>query len=279
VALELGEATARTTILLLAFSPWSVFFGAPYSESLYLLVSVGAFYAARTGRWAWAGGLGAAGSATRPTGIVLLLPLALLYVYEPGRGGGRVEARLLARLKPTRPLGGSAAFLLVVPLGLALFSLHLSQALGDPWAWVHAQQTVGFNRSFTGPLDGLWSGAKAAWNGVRDFFNGSSASQGLELDTIPFMVVLLAGAATGGLLRRLHPAYGAYLAAGLLPALSAPSTRIPLLSIPRFTTVLFPVFIWIAMLCEKRWRTEVLAASAVLAGLFTAQFAIWQFVA
>jgi hypothetical protein len=279
VALELGQATARTTILLLAFSPWSVFFGAPYSESLYLLVSVGAFYAARTGRWAWAGGLGAAAAATRPTGIVLLLPLALLYLYDPGRRAPRVDTGVLARLRPTRPVRGSAAFLLLVPLGLALFSLYLWDALGDPWAWVNAQHTAGFDRSFTGPLDGIWTGAKAAWHGLRDVFDGHSASQALELDTVPFVVLLLAGAATAGLLRRLHPAYGVYLAVGLLPALSAPSARVPLLSIPRFTTVLFPLFVWIAMLCRERWRTEVIAASAILAGLFTAQFATWQFVA
>ena len=55
VSLELGRPLARPTLLLLAVFPAALFFGAPYSESLFLLAAVGAFYAARTGHWAWAG--------------------------------------------------------------------------------------------------------------------------------------------------------------------------------------------------------------------------------
>ena len=53
--LELGRRLARPTLLLLAVFPAALYFGAPYSESLFLLLAVGAFYAARTGSWAWAG--------------------------------------------------------------------------------------------------------------------------------------------------------------------------------------------------------------------------------
>ena len=53
--LELGREYALPTILLLSVFPGAVFFGIPYSESIFLLVSVGAFYAARTEHWAWAG--------------------------------------------------------------------------------------------------------------------------------------------------------------------------------------------------------------------------------
>src|SRR5215208_3536767 len=53
--LELGRRLARPALLLLAVFPAAVYFGVPYSESLFLLLAVGTFYAARTGRWAWAG--------------------------------------------------------------------------------------------------------------------------------------------------------------------------------------------------------------------------------
>src|SRR5918997_3004064 len=77
--LELGRRLARPVLLLLALFPAAVFFGAPYSESLFLLLSVGAFYAARTDRWAWAGACVAGAAATRSSGILLLLPLAFLW--------------------------------------------------------------------------------------------------------------------------------------------------------------------------------------------------------
>src|SRR5918996_430643 len=64
VSLELGRRFAGPALLLLAVFPAALYFGAPYSESLFLLVSVGAFYAARTDSWAWAGACAAAASAS-----------------------------------------------------------------------------------------------------------------------------------------------------------------------------------------------------------------------
>ena len=102
--LELGRAAAGPAVLLLCVFPASVFLGAPYSESLFLAASVGAFYAARTGHWAAAGAAAAAASATRSAGVLLLLPLVILYWQgtEPGR-----------RLRP------HLAWLALAPAGLA----------------------------------------------------------------------------------------------------------------------------------------------------------------
>ena len=59
--------------------------------------------------------------------------------------------------------------------------------------------------------------------------------------------------------------------------LAAPDDYTPLLSLPRFVTVLFPLFMCLAAVCVRRRATEpVIACSAVLVGLFTAQFATWQ---
>ena len=45
--LELDSRAADAAVLLLAFAPMSLFFTAAYTESLFLALSVGAFYAAR----------------------------------------------------------------------------------------------------------------------------------------------------------------------------------------------------------------------------------------
>src|SRR5215212_7469932 len=77
--LELGRRLARPVLLLLALFPAAVYFGAPYSESLFLLLAVGAFYAARTGRWAWAGACAGLAAATRSAGLLLVLPLVMIW--------------------------------------------------------------------------------------------------------------------------------------------------------------------------------------------------------
>ena len=89
-----GRRLARPTLLLLAVFPAAVYFGAPYSESLFLLLAVGAFYAARTGHWAWAGACAGLASATRSAGLLLVLPLAMIW------WGCAAAARRRRRLAP-----------------------------------------------------------------------------------------------------------------------------------------------------------------------------------
>ena len=101
-ALELGPEAAAPAVLALALFPGSLYCSMVYSEALFLALSLGAVYAARTGRWAWAGALGALGAATRSAGVVLLVPLVLLWWAHSRR----------AR---------DGAWLALVPLGLAAF--------------------------------------------------------------------------------------------------------------------------------------------------------------
>ena len=86
--------------------------------------------------------------------------------------------------------------------------------------------------------------------------------------------------ATVGVLRRLPIAYGAYVVVALLLAVSYPVGAQPLMSLPRFVAVLFPIFMWLALECERRGVTErAVAVSAIGLGLFVTQYASWWFVA
>ena len=62
--------------------------------------------------------------------------------------------------------------------------------------------------------------------------------------------------------------------------LSVPSERWPLLSIQRFGLVVFPLFMALAVLGSRpRVHTGVVVVSAVLLGVVSAQWALWQWVA
>lgn len=293
-ALELGRRVAAPTLLLVCVFPASLFFGAPYSESLFLLASVGALYAARTGHWAWAGLAGAAASGTRSAGVLLLLPLALIYLYgprrdrppdaRPARDGGWVAA-----LRPAYRLRPDAAWLAAAPAGLAAYVAYLGLAHGDPLAFASVQDFWG--REFAGPLGGTWQAVVAGFEGARQLASG--AREPVYFDRAggdPFRVaalnlMLLATLAfavwgTVGVVRRLPLAYGAYVVAALALALSFPVAPQPLMSLPRFVAVLFPIFMWLALACEERGITDRVAlVFAIGLGLFVTQFAGWQFVA
>ena len=98
---------ARLAVLLTAFAPMAFFFSAVYSESLYLALSVGLFWSARQGRWAWVGVLGALAGATRSAGVVLRAARADALPVRPARGpsAGLPRARRGARLARARGCG------------------------------------------------------------------------------------------------------------------------------------------------------------------------------
>ncbi len=291
--LELGAEVARVTVLLIAFCPMAYFFSAVYSESLFLALSLGCVWQARMGRWAAAGVLGALAAAERNTGVALLVPLVLLFLYGPRADrepellrapGSRLRA-LLPRYRPTPAL----AWAVLVPVGLGTYVLALALATGDGLAPFHAQQV--WFRHFAGPFGGVWDGAVAAWQGLRQILHGPAPPtyfaqaggdplmvSGQNLMLFGFLV--LGAVALAGALRRLPFAYGAYCLAALALPLSYPVTPRPLMSLPRYEVVLFPLFMWGAWwVCRRRVTTPALASLAVLLGLFTAEFATWRFVA
>lgn len=289
VALELGPREARGTLLLLAFFPTAFFFSAVYSESLFLLLSVGAFLAARKGRWAWAGALGGLAALTRNSGVMLLLPLVLLFLYGPRADREPAPATPgRARWMPRHRLTPQILWLALVPAGLALYLGFSAAVLGDALAPFHAQAL--WQRHFA-PLGGLFRGARAAWDGLRQLAHGSPTPRyftdsggdpfyeaGDSLMLFGFAVFALVACA--GALRRLPIAYGAYAAVALAMTFSYPIPWQPLTSFPRYIVVLFPLQMWLARWSGERGGVErAVGASAVLLGLFAAYFAHWGFVA
>ena len=280
VALDHPRAVARNAVLVTALFPMSFFFSAVYSESLFLALSIGAVYAARRERWAWAGLLGMLAATTRSAGVLLLVPLAMIYLWDVARPSWRTG----------RPLRADVLWLALVPLGLALYCGLLALGGHDPLAPFNAQEV--WFRSFAGPFAGAWDGLVAAWQGARQLLSGArqpvyftawggdpflGARHNVEL----FVWLVLALVATAGVLRRLPAAYGAYVVAALALPLSYPVAPQPLMSLPRFVAVLFPLAIWLAVWMTGRAVRERIVLAAFAAGLaiYTGIFATWHWVA
>ncbi len=266
--------------MLLALFPTSLFFGAPYTESLFLLLSVGAFYAARTGRWPVAGLLAAAASAARPVGVCLVVPLGVLYLYGPRGDRGAVTGRARSALFPRYRLRLDFLWLGLAPLGLVCFSGYLGLRHGDALAFLHEQQARTHEFSF--PFAGIWEGTVAAFDSLTYLVFGTPESAGMfaARNLMLFAFLVFGLVATVGVFRRLPPAYGVYVVALLFQPLSLPIDDKPLDSLGRYLAVVFPLFMWLALVCEERQRTRpaLLVSSAGLA-LLSGMFAAWVWVA
>ena len=109
VAARFDATTAAWTVAFLSFFPTSFYLTSVYSESLFLLFSVAAFYFAERRHWALAGLAGMLSVLTRNTGLLLVIPLALLMVEQEHAKGWHEWTR--AVFKPR------TLWLLLLPLG------------------------------------------------------------------------------------------------------------------------------------------------------------------
>jgi len=97
-----------------------------------------------------------------------------------------------------------------------------------------------------------------------------------------FAYLLLALGALIGAARRLPPAYAAYSLAALALPLSYPVAAQPLMSLPRFLVVLFPLFMWLGWWLDQgsQWRRWVVFGGFILILVISvARFATWHWVA
>jgi Mannosyltransferase (PIG-V) len=237
--LELGRRAADATVLLLAFAPLSFFFSAVYTESLFLLLSVAAIYAARRERWVLACALAGLATLTRTTGIALIVPLVLM--LRPWR---------TLRWRRIAPL-----ILIPAPLGAYLAWLALT---GHSWLAPFQSEAV-WQRVTVGPVLGIASAAVTAVKSAAEIATGARGiyhpthsgvltPQGESVFLL--LVTIAAGFALVACWRRLPRHYFAYAATTLMICLSSPRVGQPLISMDRYLLTIFPLWMvggaWIA---------------------------------
>ena len=258
---ELGERSARLTVLLVCVFPTGFFLFAPYSESLFLALAVGCLLGARRQRWLIAGACGAAAATTRSIGLLLALPLAAEALHQwlslPSRRAGLV--RLASRLGCTA----------LVPAGTAGYLLWWRQQTGDALRPFTSQG--GFGRERAWPWDTVASGVHLALQYVGQYAGGYHTSDAL--------LVLVSFALAVWVAIRTRPMYGVYTWASLIFPLLLPFAGRPFMSMPRFALAVFPLF-WALAAFATRFRAEqaVVAVSACGLGVFGLLFVNWYFI-
>ncbi|MFN8222899.1 MAG: mannosyltransferase family protein [Gaiellales bacterium] len=268
-ATRLGERAQRDAVLLMALYPLAYVFTSVYSESLYLALAAGSFYAGLRRRPVVAGALAALAVDTRVLGLALVPALAVL---------------LWPRTRSARELGGVAAAVAPPLAALGGYALYLHHRFGDAFAFVHAAGTDTWNRHVPtlGPISGLWQTTTAAWHGALELLRHLPRSgdypEGLPAHDMwsawniaHFCLVALALWLTWVAWQRLGPAFGVYSLAVIAIVLSSPADFVPLASSPRYLLADFPLFLAAADLLQSRPRLrQVTLTSFAAVGLLAA---------
>ena len=233
-----GERIARRAIVVAAIFPTAFFFMAPYTESLFLLLSVLAFREARHDRWGRVAVFGALAALTRSVGI-LLIPALMLDAIWGGRAGSR------------RALGARLAGAAAIALGPLSWLAWWGVAHGNWLAPLDAQGDWG--RELQPPWVSLGHAVEFAW----------------RFQSYWLLDLVIVSLAIGGLalaLPALRPSEAVYGALSLLLPLFDPFGDRPLLSVPRFAVVVFPALWGLSGAGLGRKLPEPLVTSVLAAG-------------
>ena len=229
-ARHLSEASWPTAFWLLALYPCAEYlYGVVYSDALFLLLAVGAFFALEKDRPILSAILGAMACASRPVAPVLVIGLLV---------------RSLERRK------GSVRFLDLVPalagLGLLAFMSYLQYRFDDPLAFAHVQGVPGWDQP-----PGWHSWLKLEW--FKTMFPKVAPLIGLRLGGHALATVL-ALVLVVPTFKKLGWGYGVYtlLVIGI-PAVSSKDFQ----GLGRYVIAAFPLFLTMALLLQERPRARV----------------------
>ena len=239
----------RTAAMFFMFSPYSFFFSCAYTESMFLMLAMGSFLAARYQRWLLAGVLGMLLAATRQVGLLIALPLFIEYVRQNWRPGESLWQNVW-KLEHLRVL-----FLGLVPLGLAAYMFFSYVQFGDPLAFANAAKH-GFKRSFSSPMVTL-----STVEIYPAFFDW------LFIGVIVTSIIIV----IAGFLLKVRLSYLVF--AAVLTATYLCSSTLE--ALPRYLSVEFVLFITLGVLSTRvKWAYEpILVASMGLLTLCTILFA------
>ncbi|MBU6423064.1 MAG: hypothetical protein KGJ98_01710 [Chloroflexota bacterium] len=216
-----GRDVARRAILLLSVFPASLFLVAPFSEAILLAASVWSLDFARRGGWSAAAACAFLAALARPVGVVLVLPL----LWTAWRRRAEPEERVAAAVAVVAAPAAFGAFVLYTQrvVGVSMFAasaLWTGSAYHPPWDVLAA--ALDWTRRRGDPLEAL----------ELALLVGATA-------------LLIVGAA------RLRADLSLYAA----PQIAFLWLRIlptPLTSTSRYLLVVFPAFVVLALLLERR---------------------------
>ena len=277
--LEFDSPTSTRAVVYLSVFPTAFFFLGVYTESLFLLFAVAAFYYARKGNWLTASVMGLLAALTKQLGLLLLLPLLYEYLAQSSKLKAQSSNRKsqISNLK----FRGDVLFLALIPIGTLAFLLFRHFCIGEPFLVDTYRTRWVVNASW--PWSNIADSLTAIFNTARfpalnpeDTLSRRIFYNAFDLACVGLFLYL-----TIASLRRLRLGYGLYMISVLFVTLMQNfRPPYPIAAVPRYVLVLFPGFMVLgAMVKSKALHWAIVYFSTMLLALFTAMFATWRVVA
>jgi hypothetical protein len=248
-----GVENANKTILLLSVFPFSFYFSAVYTESIFFLLVIASFYFAGRRQWWLAAVLAMFSGATRLAGVALFPALVLCYLEWIQFDLRKIRLDFL--------------WLALSVLGPAVYALYLYADFGDPLLFLKAQQAPGW-------LDGGVN-LKASVQVLGELLSVKNLLTGNF--RMIFAFNLLTGAvfylSVIPVLRRQGASYAVFSLLLVLLGTSLPT------GLGRYVLAAFPVFLaWALLLNDRVVFESTVVVSSLLLALLTVLYSHWYWV-
>ena len=136
------EKISQNTIFYLLIFPTSFFLIAPYSESLFLTLSVTVFLLIRKKKWLWAGVISAFAALCRVQGIILVVPIVVELIRDYYKD------------RNFRYLLTNSLSCIYAPFAYGIYSLYVYFGLHANWPW--ETLSLYWGQRFALPWEGLY---------------------------------------------------------------------------------------------------------------------------
>lgn len=224
---EFGLRAAKAAVFYFSIFPTAYFLHVAYSESIFLFLTIGAFYYAREGRWLPCALLGMLATSSRISGLAIMLPLGFEYFHQK-------EFRW-------RRIRWDAALLALIPLGLVVYLYLNYHYFGDPLKFLQFQREH-WERTLSSPvpaLKNIWYWLNHDTSIVQRVMIYGWQLAAFILGTIGLIIAAF----------RLRPCYTIYLALSWV-LIFCDSLMV---CSPRYLLTQFPFFMLMAQWCRREW--------------------------
>ena len=245
VQLDYSVAVARRAVWFFLIFPTTYFLHIGYTESLFLALALGSIMAARQKYWSIAGLLGALSWMTRPNGIILIPTLAVEAVHQ---------------YIATKRWQWRWLWIAIVPAGFAIYLFINWRVTGNPFGFFEVRKPL-FGMSASWP----WVGIHQAI--LINLQRPPNEAEMIGAEELYFVVLGFVCMIASWI--KLRPLYAMWITGNWFLVTSATF----LVSMPRYSLTMFPIFILFALLAKNRfWYAAITVWSLLFLALFTSLF-------
>lgn len=252
------EITAKNTIFYLLMFPTAFFFVAPYSESLFLTLSVSVFLLIRKKKWLWAGVVSSLAALCRVQGIILVVPIfvELIRNYYKDRN-----------LKCFLTNSFSCLF---APFVYGIYSFYVHFGLKADWPWETLASYWG--QRFAWPWEGFYFTILSIFGNTKVIDYSPTIVKILNISISMVSIYLLLK-----VWKKIPISFSIYSWIMLFIIIGKVDYNDTLVSTIRYLLTVFPIFIALALTIKNKYIKLTYTAVGVMLHIFLLVYFYWWF--